>query len=273
MPPAKRHKTSPSTIFTDSSIEPIEFDNVGHPSVCVATINEDHVEAGCDGIYILKREYKGLENPWAPVTVKDCYPRYDFMDGRIPGLTLWKVLLNTAENWLPLSQKHGWEKRIPYVYVLKMNNGSRTTAHIKIGCSFDVDARMKTLQCGNPYKLTVMDKFRVSDELGDAASMFSCENKLHRHFYLHGGPFRPASMQHENVGGREWFAIREDKKDPSASDWLDAWIARFLVNISEQVDKFRRTGQCDPPPPPPSSGSASPDTDSQRGENSSNGGP
>jgi hypothetical protein len=240
MPPSKRQKTPIQAVFVDSSIEPVEWDCVGHPSVCVATINSDQLTAGCDAIYILKREYKELEDPWAPISVRDCYARYDFMDGRIPGLSLWKVLPNTTENWRSVAQKHGWERKIPYVYVIKQNNGSKKHAHLKIGCSFDVEARLKTLQCGNPYKLTILDKFQASDEMGDAAAMFACENKLHRQFYQYGGPFRPAHLQNDYVGGKEWFVVKgDDERTEHGDQFLDVNVARFLGDVSEKVELFR----------------------------------
>lgn len=71
-----------------------------------------------------------------------------------------------------------------YLYIIKCHE------YYKIGTTFNLDNRVNTLQCGNPYEIELIWAVRISDYK-------ECEMLLHKHF---------ASKRHS----REWFLLTED---------------------------------------------------------------
>ena len=77
------------------------------------------------------------------------------------------------------------QKRAGYVYAIHSHG-----PFYKIGCSFDVNQRLATLQTGNPLKLRIVGTFKVDD-------VYSLEEKIHK------------LLDDRRING-EWFAMDDD---------------------------------------------------------------
>lgn len=83
-----------------------------------------------------------------------------------------------------------------YVYILRSGN----TNNFKIGVSKNIENRIKQLQTGNPYKITVYHYF----EAPTRENAFNCEHWLHKFFDGH---------KTELMRG-EWYRITLKELEP-----------------------------------------------------------
>ena len=102
-----------------------------------------------------------------------------------------------------------------YVYFIQEGKGNH--GHIKIGKSRNVNERLKSLQTGNPRKLTLMASIRCKT----ANDAYRLEKKLHKKFKSHhvrgewfSGMIRLNSIQ-------EAFEIEPDNYEKDRPGYID----------------------------------------------------
>jgi hypothetical protein len=230
MPPAKRARLDAISVFLDSSIRTVEFDESG-TAVRVALAH--HLPTGAS--YLLSREWR-QQKDLAKETPKGCYVRFNFLDNN--GASIWSISDATEANLEAVVLRSGTSDLVPYVYMMAQplikicEPGMQTPDPIfmfKVGCSFTPKVRRGALQPGNPLSLKIVKTFAVSDRRGDIASMFACERAVHQKLRNMGGPYGTNTpLDRAGLrGGGEWFYTSTESCE------------EIVERIGMVVDEFR----------------------------------
>ena len=93
------------------------------------------------------------------------------------------------------------EKRTNYLYAIQCKN------YIKFGVSYRPEERIKELQTGNPYKLSLLLKLEYENH-------FETEKIIHKY-------------SHKNHELGEWFSVDDDLRN----------FVKYLKNIEYELSK------------------------------------
>tara|TARA_B110000444_G_scaffold247792_1_gene270861 strand:+ start:88 stop:852 length:765 start_codon:yes stop_codon:yes gene_type:complete len=211
MPPAKRPRFDPVGVFVDSVFNDLNTDDSG-----VRVTLAHHTPT--DMTYLLKREW--VERTDMPKKAIG-YIRTDGFKGNV-GTSSWSITEVSSPSEIDdLVKDLGHANKIPYVYVMSHPRTcdeiapgvfSEPILKFKIGASFDLDTRRKTLQTGNSLGITLLKRFVASDTRGDVLGMFQCERSVHKALSAFGGPYADADFNvipHHIRGGTEWFGVTD----------------------------------------------------------------
>ena len=227
MPP--RRSSTVSTLYNvllDSDIKSLALDTEGHVKTALAFHEDTNLT------YLLRREWvkrlephKAQKNGWFVVQ--------DFQGNC--GVTSWSVGVATDTELENVAKASGHDLLYPQLYMITQKELFTSTVNfVKIGCSFTPHERLKTLQTGNPYKLTLHATFKTSTKRGDIQSMYSSERRVHKELANIGGPYSTATFTHQEAEAvntfSEWFFVGDTNLGT-----IHATIERLLASVDSSL--------------------------------------
>ena len=220
MPP-RRSFTTQYSVLLDSDLKSLAVDSEGRIKLAFAFFEgTDHAY-----MYLLKREWVQKYESHKPQKA-GWYIVQDFLGNE--GITSWSVNVATEIEIEAVAKSQGYDLLYPHVYIISQKEKLTSKINfVKIGCSFNPNERLKTLQTGNPFKLELHATFKTSNKRGDISSMYAKERLVHKTLAKFGGPYSTRADT-ENMNERsEWFNAGDN-----------------LVEIYETTEKIASVETC-----------------------------